>query len=108
LSSPAAGYQLTYIQGQVTAAFLYTEPAEGFTAFPGPLTGGVLRGSTRPEMLTRFGTPERSGSTAMITGLGRQGARDRFEVGGVRVHFQYAGPGEHVQLVAIMIADEAP
>jgi hypothetical protein len=107
LSGLASGYALTHAEGRVVNVAIYAEPAEGFTTFPGPLPGGLPRGATREEVRARFGTPERSGEAVTITGLGRQGAWDRFAVDGVRVHFQYTEPGKRVRLVSVMAADVA-
>lgn len=108
LSGKAAGYSLTHELARVTTAILYVEAAEGFAAFPGPLPGGLVRGVTRPLVLDKFGTPERSGKPMTIAGLGPQGAWDRFDVGDVRIHFQYSLVGDFVQLVTVMAADTAP
>ncbi len=108
LSNPAAGYQLMHHSGRVVTAFLYAEPADGFVAFPRPLPGGLPRGATRAQVRSRFGAPERSGEPVTIAGLGKQGAWDRFAVGGVRVHFQYSESDQRVQLVSIMAAADAP
>lgn len=102
LSNPAAGYQLMHHSARVVTAFLYAEPDEGFTAFPGPLPGGLDRGATRAEVRGQFGTPESIGQPVTIPVLGRRGAWDRFAVGGVWVHFQYTEPGERVRRVTIM------
>ena len=108
LSSPAAGYQLMHYSGRVATAFLYAETAEGFAAFRGPLPGGLQRGTTRAEVRARFGAPERSGEPITIVGLGRQGAWDRFAVGAVRIHFQYAEPEQRVRLVSVIAVADAP
>ena len=93
LSTQASGYTLTHQEGRVVNIFIYPEPTEGFSAFPGPLPGGVHRGATRQDVMARFGIPERSGEAATIVGLERQGAWDRFELDGVFVHFQYTASG---------------
>lgn len=108
LSNPIVGYQLMHHSGRVVTAFLYAEPGEGFAAFPGPLPGKLPRGATRAQVRARFGTPERSGEPFTSPFLGRQGAWDRFAVGGVRVHFQYTDPEQRVRLVTVMTAADAP
>ena len=108
LSGPAAGYALTHALDRVTTAVLYAEPAEGFAVFPSPLPGGLSGRATRRDVLARFGAPERSGEATTVTGLGPQGAWDRFAVGGLRVHFQYTVAGELVRRVSVMAADVAP
>jgi hypothetical protein len=97
-----------HIRGRVACAFLYVEPAEGFTAFPGPLPGGLPRVATRREVRAQFGKPERSGKAFTDAALGRLGAWDRFAVGGVLVHFEYTGRGPRVRRVTIMAVKEAP
>ncbi len=108
LSNPVAGYQLMHHSGRVATAFLYAESAEGFASFPGLLPGGLPCGANRPEVRARFGVPERSGEAITISGLGRQGAWDRFEVGAIRVHFQYSEPRQRVRLVSVMAKADAP
>ncbi|MBX7105547.1 MAG: hypothetical protein K1X57_15800 [Gemmataceae bacterium] len=108
LSGTAAGYELMHYSGRVATAFLYAEPADGFTAFPHPLPGGLSRGATRADVRARFGIPEKSGEAVTITGLGRQGAWDLFTVGGIRIHFQYTESGDCVRLVSVMAANVAP
>lgn len=108
LSGPAAGYELMHWRGRVATLYLYAEPAGDFAAFPGALPGGLRRGASRPEVLARFGVPERSGGAARLVGLGPQGAWDRFAVGGLCLHFQYAAPGERIRLVTVMAAGEVP
>lgn len=87
---------------------LYAKPAEGFAAFPGPLPGNLTLRANRRAVRSLFGTPERSGETVTISGLGRQGSWDRFAVGETRVHFQYTLRGELIQRISIMVADMAP
>jgi hypothetical protein len=108
LAGTAVGYQLVHFSGRVATAFLYVEPAEGFAAFAGPLPGGLSHEATRSEVRSCFGMPERSGEAVTVRGLGRQGAWDRFAVGDIRVHFQYAEPGQRVRLVSVMTTDVAP
>lgn len=108
LSAPRAGYQIMHQSGRVVAAFMYAEPTEGFEAYSGLLPGGLPRRATRTEVRARFGIPERNAEAVTITGLGRQGAWDRFAIGRVRVHFQYSEPGELVCLVTVMAAAETP
>ena len=48
-----------------------------------------------------------SGEAVTISGLGRQGAWDRFAIGAIRVHFQYT-ESECIRLVSVMAAADAP
>jgi hypothetical protein len=108
LSSPTAGYQLMHERGRVETVFLYVEPADGFAAFSGSLPGGLQRGVTRQDVRAKFGQPERSGAPVEISGLGRQGAWDRFAVGAIRIHFQFTEPEQRIRLVTVMTAVNAP
>ena len=108
MSGQAVGYALTHALGRVVTAVLYAEPAEGFVAFPDSLPGKLPRGATRRDVIARFGQPERCGEATTITGLGPQGAWDRFAVGDLRIHFQYTVAGELVRLVSVMASDVAP
>ena len=109
LAGPGAGYQLAHALGRVTTVFVYAEPDEGFAAFPGPLLHtGLPADATRAEVRARLGPPERSGEETTVAGLGRQGAWDRFVLGAVRVHVQYAAGADRVRLVSLMAAAVAP
>jgi hypothetical protein len=108
LSNSNAGYQLMHHRGRVSTAFLYAEPAEGFSAFPGPLPCGLPRGVGRNQVRAQLGVPERSGEPFTSTVLGLQGAWDRFAVDDIRVHFQYSEPEQRVRLVSVMAVTEAP
>jgi hypothetical protein len=108
LSGPVAGYQLQCREGRVTAAFLFVEPAEGYEPFPGPLPGGLSASDKRPDVLRRFGSPERSGAAFTHRILGQQGAWDRFLLGPVCVHFQYADLEDRIGRVTLAAARSAP
>jgi hypothetical protein len=108
LSNHAAGYQLMYRLGRIDTAFIYVQPAEGFQPFGRPLPAGLSSEATRHEVRRQFGSPSRSGAARIVAGLGRQGAWDRFDMGQVCLHFQYAEPDERVRLVTIMTAETAP
>jgi hypothetical protein len=57
LSSFAAGYQLTYSENKVVAAFVYVQAAEGFSPFAGQLPGGLAREARRLDVRRQFGAP---------------------------------------------------
>jgi len=107
LSNPRAGYQLMHHSGRISTAFFYAQPAEGFTAFPGPLPYGLPRGADRTQVRVQLGVPERSGEPFTSTVLGTQGAWDRFAVGDIRVHFQYSAPEQRFRLMSVMAAMKA-
>jgi hypothetical protein len=102
------GYEILTHSGRVVSVFLYAEPTDGYTAFPGPYPCGVDHGSTRAKVRQLLGKPERSGKAFKDRILGQQGAWDRFAVGTIRIHFQYTNPGLRVSLITMMTETDAP
>jgi hypothetical protein len=55
------GYELTHVQGRITAAHLFLVATEGYAPFRGALVADLSPGSTRDEVRRRLGRPSLSG-----------------------------------------------
>lgn len=108
LSSPHGGYELTSVQGRITAVHLFLEATNEYQPFVGSLVSGLTAGSSREEVRHRLGRPSRSGEAKTIPILGRQGSWDRYDGEKVCIHFQYAESEGRIRVVTLMVADLAP
>jgi hypothetical protein len=65
-------------------------------------------GSTRHEVLERFGPPSKSGPATRHPVLGDSGAWDRFPSGTTTVHIQYRLDANEIDLITLMHPDAVP
>jgi hypothetical protein len=74
----------------------------------GEALAGLPYSLTRSEVLSRFGTPAKSGSATRIAGLGDIGPWDRFPIPQGALHVQYRLDRDEIEMITLMRADVVP
>ncbi len=62
----------------------------------------------RREVLSRFGSPSKSGSAVRIPALGDKGGWDRFKLPAGSIHIQYRLDRDEIELITLMRRDAEP
>lgn len=98
--APHAGIEILENNGVVDTVFLHAEGRDDYTAYRGPLPGGVRFGMSRSEARTCLGEPEWSGPVLDVPGLGPS-ATDRYRLDELVVSLAHDAPGFGLALVVL-------
>jgi hypothetical protein len=110
LADKAAGYEISYRKGRrgtpdrVVTVFLYIEPRDGFGAFAGRLSGGLIPADGPAEVAGKLGPPTRRG-TSDKAGMCPWERRDTKRL---CLHISYGKGGAGIRMITLMAPDVAP
>lgn len=90
-------------KGRIEVIHIYGISKDGFSPYPGALSGGLTLADGFQTVRERFGSPTRTGIRD-----GNAGGWDRFDSKQVCIRFGYRAEGTGIGLVTLMAPDVAP